>query len=157
MIDFAAHKIDALVVSALPNVRYLSGYSGSNGMVLWTPDSMLLFTDPRYALQASSESSCKVRIARGPLHAAVSLSIQRKRLKRIGFEKARLTFDTYTTIKEALPLGSSLRPIGPVIDQLRMIKPDDEVARIRRSVHTNSRAFARSLRHIRPGVSESDI
>jgi Xaa-Pro aminopeptidase len=157
MIDFSAHKIDALLVSALPNVRYLSGYTGSNGMVLWTPDTMTLFTDPRYAIQASSESSCKVKIARGPLHAAVAQSIKRKRLKRIGFEKARLTYDTYATLKETLQLGSGLRPIGPVIDQLRMIKREDEIARIRRSVRTNSEAFARAIRHIRAGVSESDI
>ena len=157
MIDFAGHKIDALLVSALPNVRYLSGYTGSNGVVLWTPGSMTLFTDPRYTIQASRESSCKVRIARGPLYTAVSQSIKRKGLKRIGFEEARLTYDMYAALKEALPLGSGLRPMGPIVDQLRMIKREDEIARIRRSIQTNSDAFARSIRHIRVGVAESDI
>src|SRR5438128_2564782 len=104
-LDFKAHRIDALIVSALPNVRYLSNYSGSNGMVLWTRDSMTLFTDPRYRLQAKGESTCKIRVARGPLHLAVAQSLKRKGIKRIGFEQARMTFETYTSLKEALELG----------------------------------------------------
>lgn len=126
-------------------------------MVLWTREGMTLFTDPRYRIQASNESSCKVKIARGPLHAAVSQSIKRQRLKRIGFEKARLTYDVYDALREGLPAGAGLRPLGPVIDLLRMVKRDDEIARIRRSVQTNSKAFAHSIQHIRAGVSESDI
>ena len=153
----AEHKIDALLISGLPNVRYLTGYTGSNGMVLWTPESITLFTDPRYTIQAGQECSCPVKIARGPLHLAVVQSIRRKRLKRIGFEKARLLYDTYRVLKEALPLGSSLRPLGPIVDQLRMIKSDLEIEKIRRSVQTNSDAFARAVRHIRIGMSELDL
>jgi len=156
-IDFTAHKIDAFLVSGLPNVRYLTGYTGSNALVLWTASSMTLFTDPRYTIQAAEESSCPVRIARGPLHLAVLQSIGRKRLKRIGFDKARLVYGIYKELKEALPLGSSLRPLGPIIEQLRMIKTEDEVARIRRSVQTNSEAFSRTIRHIRPGISELEV
>jgi len=153
----AEYKIDALLVTAQSNVRYLTGYTGSNGMVLWTADSMTLFTDPRYTIQAAQESSCAVKIARGPLHLAVAQSIQRRRLKRIGFEKARLTYETYDALKQALPLGSSLRPIAGYIEKLRMIKSPDEIARIRTSVNTNSQAFASALSHIRLGVSESEV
>ncbi len=156
-LEFGDLKIDALLVSGLPNVRYLTGYTGSNGMVLWTPELMTLFTDPRYTIQAGQESSCAVKIARGPLHLAVAHSIRRKRLKRIGFEKARLVYDSYRVLKEALPLGSSLKPIGPVVDQLRMIKSDREIDKIRRSVQTNSDAFERAVRQIRAGMSELEL
>ena len=156
-LEFADLKIDALLVSGLPNVRYLTGYTGSNGLVLWTPESMTLFTDPRYTIQAGQESSCAVRIARGPLHLAVAQSIGRKRLKRIGFEKARLVYDSYRVLKEALPLGSSLKPIGPVVDQFRMIKSDGEIDQIRRSVRTNSDAFERAVSQIRVGMSELEL
>jgi len=118
---------------------------------------MTLFTDPRYTIQAADESSCPVKIARGPLHLAVLQSIKRKRLKRIGFEKARLVYGTYQALKEDMPLGSSLRPLGPIVEQLRMIKTDDEIGRIRRSVQTNSDAFARTIRHIRAGMSELQV
>ena len=60
-------------------------------------------------------------------------------------------------LKEALPLGVTLKPIGPVIEQLRMVKSKEEIARIRLSVQTNSQAFEKTVQSIRPGVSESHI
>jgi Xaa-Pro aminopeptidase len=58
---------------------------------------------------------------------------------------------------KSLPRGVTLKPIGPVVDRLRMVKSDDEIARIRRSVLTNSEAFEKATRSIRPGARESAI
>jgi Xaa-Pro aminopeptidase len=158
VIQFTELKIDALLVSALPNIRYLSGFTGSNGLLLVTPDSETLFTDPRYTIQASEECSIPVKtVAKGPLELAAIETIRRKRLKRIGFEGSRMIYESYQRIKQALPLGGSLKPIGPVIEKLRMIKSDEEIAKIRRSVRTNSEAFESTVRSIRPGVSEMAI
>ena len=78
MIQFAELKIDALLVSALPNIRYLSGFTGSNGLLLVTPDSQTLFTDPRYTIQASEECSSKVKtVPKGPLELAAVEVIRR--------------------------------------------------------------------------------
>jgi Xaa-Pro aminopeptidase len=156
-LDFAALKIDALLVSAPPNIRYLSGFTGSNGLLLVEAEAATLFTDPRYTLQAAAESSADVKIAKGPLIPAVAQWIERKRFKRIGFEKSRLTYEAWQSLKEKLPLGANLRPIGGVIERLRMIKTDDEIARIRRSVTTNSKAFVSALKRIRAGATESEI
>jgi Xaa-Pro aminopeptidase len=158
VIQFAELKIDALLVSAPPNIRYLSGFTGSNGLLLVTPDSQTLFTDPRYTIQASEECSCRVKtVAKGALELAAIEIIRRKRLKRIGFEATRLIYDAYQRLKQALPLAASLKPIGPVIEKLRMIKSAAEIALIRRSVRTNSEAFESTVRSIRPGVSEMAI
>jgi Xaa-Pro aminopeptidase len=158
VIQFAELKIDALLVSAPPNIRYLSGFTGSNGLLLITPDSQTLFTDPRYTIQASEECSCRVKtVAKGALELAAIEIIRRKRLKRIGFEATRLIYDAYQRLKQALPLAASLKPIGPVIEKLRMIKSAAEIALIRRSVRTNSEAFESTVRSIRPGVSEMAI
>jgi Xaa-Pro aminopeptidase len=83
--------------------------------------------------------------------------VGRKRLKRIGFEAGHTIYDAYQRLKQTLPLAASLKPIGPVIEKLRMMKSDDEIARIRRSVLTTSETFAATLSSIRPGVSEMDI
>jgi Xaa-Pro aminopeptidase len=158
VISFPELNVDALLVSALPNIRFLSGFTGSNALLLLTPDSQTLFTDPRYTIQASQECSCAVKIvAKGHLDDAAIQSIKRKRLKRIGFESSRLIYEVYQRLKESLPLGASLKPIAPVIERLRMIKTRDEIERIRRSVHTNSQAFDKTLRFIKPGISESAI
>ena len=50
-----------------PNLRYLSGFTGSNGALLILPEGSTLFTDPRYKIQAAQETTCKIRIAKGPL------------------------------------------------------------------------------------------
>ena len=158
MIHFGELKIDALLVSALPNIRYMSGFTGSNALLLLTPDSVTLFTDPRYTIQASQECACQIKVpSKGPLELAALEAIRRAKLKRIGFESTRMIYEAYLRIKQSLPLGASLKPIGPVIEKLRMIKSRDEVARIRRSVRTNSEAFETTIRSIRPGVSEAAI
>jgi len=158
VIPFAELKIDALLVSALPNIRYLSGFTGDNGLLLVTPESQTLFTDPRFTIQASEECTCAVKIApRGPVDPYAVEAIQRKNLKRVGFEATRMIYDVHRRLKESLPLGTTLKPIGPVIENLRMVKTKEEIERIRRSVQTNSEAFAKTVQSIRPGVSESHI
>jgi Xaa-Pro aminopeptidase len=158
VIPFAELKIDALLVSALPNIRYLSGFTGDNGLLLVTPESTTLFTDPRFAIQASEECTCAIKIApRGPVDPYAMEAIRRKKLKRVGFEATRIIYDVHRRLKEALPLGTTLKPIGPVIENLRMVKSEEEIGRIRRSVQTNSQAFEKTVQSIRPGVSESSI
>ena len=158
MIPFSELKIDALLVSALPNIRYLSGFTGDNGLLLVTPESQTLFTDPRFTIQASQECTCAIKIApKGPVDPYALEAIRRKKLKRVGFEATRMVYDVHRRLKEALPLGATLKPIGPVIEQLRMVKSKEEIARIRLSVQTNSQAFEKTVQSIRPGVSESHI
>ena len=158
MIPFSELKIDALLVSALPNIRYLSGFTGDNALLLVTPESQMLFTDPRFTIQASQECSCAIKIApRGPVDPCAVEAIRRKKLKRVGFEATRMIYDVHRRLKEALPLGVTLKPIGPVIEQLRMIKSKEEIEHIRLSVQTNSQAFEKTVQSIRPGVSESHI
>jgi len=158
VIPFAELKIDALLVSALPNIRYLSGFTGDNGLLLVTPESQTLFTDPRFTIQASEECTCAVKIApRGPVDPYAVKAIQHGKLKRIGFEATRMIYDVHRRLKEALPLGVTLKPIGPVIENLRMVKSKEEIERIRRSVQTNSQAFEKTVQSVRPGASESHI
>ncbi len=161
-IPFGELKIDALLVSAPPNVRYLSGFTGDNGLLLVTPgatpDSQTLFTDPRFTIQAAEECACEVKtVTRTPLDQAALQTIGKRRIKRVGFEASRMLFEVHERIEKSLPRGVTLKPIGPVVDRLRMVKSDDEIARIRRSVLTNSQAFEKATRSIRLGARESAI
>jgi Xaa-Pro aminopeptidase len=150
-------KIDALVVSSPANVRYLTGYAGSNGLVLIADSNAHFFTDPRYALDASRQITCKVHIEKKPLIAAAAAVAKRKRFKRIGFESSWLNYADYIKLKDDLPLGAALTPIGTVIEQQRMIKSTAEIELIRRSVATNSEAYSKTVRRVRPGVREQEI
>ena len=82
------HKADALLVSSPANLRYLTGYAGSNGLALLTPSETHFFTDPRYAIEATASITCKVHIAKRALVDDIAALVKRKKLKKIGFEPA---------------------------------------------------------------------
>lgn len=153
----AERKLDALLVSWSPNLRYLSGFTGSNGALLVLPGKSILFTDPRYQIQAAQESTCQLRIVKGPLVIGLLAAIQKLGVKRIGYEPARMTCDFFEAVKSRLSLRASLEPVQGWIEELRMVKSDDELALIRRSVETNSRAFEQTIARIKPGIRERDL
>jgi Xaa-Pro aminopeptidase len=153
----AGRKLDGLLVSFGPNLRYLSGFTGSNGLLLMTPGKAILFTDPRYTIQAGQESTCQVRIAKGPLVEEVVDAIGKLNLKRVGYEPALMSCDAYQSLEGKLPTKTSLVAVRGWIEELRMVKSPLEIERIRRSVHTNSRAFEQAVSRVRPGMKEQDL
>ena len=150
-------KLDAFVVSSAANVRYLVGFTGSNGMLLALPNRTVFFTDPRYQFQAAQEVSCAVRVATGPLLARIISVLRRAKSRRVGFESSRMSFEGYQFLKENLPMRASLEPVAGWIEQFRMVKSADEIACIRRSVEANSKAFEEAVKRIRPGMRETDL
>lgn len=146
-------KIDALLVTSPANVRYLTGYAGSNGILLVTKAEAHFFTDPRYAIEASQHITCKVHVEKKPLLAGAIAVVKRKRLKQIGFESSWLRYEDYGKLREEL----DLYPIGKVIEEQRMIKSASELDLIRRSVATNSEAYSKTIRRVHAGAREMDI
>ncbi|HEX4808688.1 MAG TPA: Xaa-Pro peptidase family protein [Bryobacteraceae bacterium] len=153
---FKELRVDAILVTALPNVRYLSGFTGSNAMLLVTADRELLFTDPRYQAQAPRESECEVKVAKGALPKQVLKWVKRLLIRKLGFEEGRIGFAQYQRIKED-STGVRLMPVANVPEKLRMVKSPVEIAAIRASVDLNSQAFEEGFRHFRPSMSEVDL
>ncbi len=150
-------KLDALLVAFSPNLRYLTGFTGSNGCLLITPGKSILYTDPRYTTQASQEVTTQVHICTGPLIHGLVPAIARLKLRRLGYEPARMTCDFFEALKARLPMHASLEPVLGWVEELRMLKSAEEIARIRRSVETNSRAFEQTVARFRPGMKEQDL
>ncbi|MBM3786168.1 MAG: aminopeptidase P family protein [Acidobacteria bacterium] len=153
--DLREAGVDALLVTALPNVRYLSGFTGSNGMLLVTPEGTTLFTDPRYTIQAEAETGARVVIAKGPLEPTVWKHC--RRFRKIGFENTRISYPVYQSFEKELKLGASLEPFGDRIERRRMVKTPAEIKAIRESVQINSQAFAAALTRFRAGITEADF
>ena len=105
----AARKLDALLVSFSPNLRYLSGFTGSNGALLVLPDRSILFTDPRYEIQAAQESTCHIRIGKGPLTDEVLAGVRRLGVRRacelIRIQRYDVDGDRYEIDTFVLPAG----------------------------------------------------
>ncbi|MBC7927890.1 MAG: aminopeptidase P family protein [Bryobacteraceae bacterium] len=154
--QFAEQKVQAALISGLPNVRYLSGFTGSHAMLLVLEDSATLFTDPRYTLQASAESDCRVVIARNSFLPGVLKLVARLRIRKLGIEPERMHVSTMLYIQKAARTLECV-PLPPLVERLRMVKSEDEIDAIRRSALINSRAYDRALLKIRPAMTENEL
>ncbi len=148
-------RIGSFLITALPNIRYLSGFTGSNAALLITPDRALLFTDPRYQTQAPQESDCAVKIAKGPLTKELSKWMPRLLVKSLGFEGNRIGFDVHEQLIAAKAVR--LKPVYGAIERLRMVKSPAEIAAIQAAVQLNSEALAQALRHLKHNATELDL
>lgn len=146
----------AFLTTALPNVRYLSGFTGSNAALLMTADRAVLFTDPRYQTQAPQESDCEIKIVKGPLLPEVGKWLKRLKVKALAFEQNRISFDEYQQLKEA-GKDVRLKPLAGIVEELRMVKSPAEIATIRASVQLNSAALEQALAQFRPSMTEVDL
>jgi Xaa-Pro aminopeptidase len=153
----ADHKVEALLVSSPASVRYLTGYTGSNGLVLVTPLDTHFFTDPRYATDAQRNIDCKVHICKKGLAEEAASVIKRKRLKQIGFEPTWMHVGPFEKLKKSLGSGAKLVPVGSVVEALRAIKSPQEIARIRAADEANTEANSKTQGRNKAGVREMDV
>jgi len=152
------HKLDALLVTNLHNVRYLSGFTGSNAQILLLRDgSARLLTDPRYNTQSRQETDCPVEIVKGPLFKAAAKAIVRARVRRVGFEAASTSWATWKALDSALPARTDLRATDGLVEGLRQIKDAEEIELIRTSCVLNSQALEKALARFRPGILETEL
>ena len=148
-----AHAVDAFLISNLHNVRYLTGFTGSNGLLLVMPDEMVFFSDPRYRLQAAEQVTEKTVIATGNLFTAALALAQKKKVKRIAVEQTTMTLGE----AELLRGKFEIRAAAGVIEALRMVKSPEEIEKIRKSVALNSQAFELAIQKARPGMREYEL
>ena len=156
LVGLQESRAQAFLSTSLPNVRYLSGFTGSNAALLITAERALLFTDPRYQAQAPNQSDCDVKIAKGPLTKEVTKWIKRLKLKRVAFEQNRISFDEHRQLAEAAA-PARLHPISDAVEHLRRVKSSAEVAMIRASVQVNSAALYEALQRFKPTMTEIDL
>ena len=156
------NKLDSLLVTYLPNIRYLSGFTGSAAALLIGEQGATLFTDGRYTTQARAEvDGAKIIISRkNPAMAAAEWlagTIRRSSLGRLGIESESVTAALRDRIATQLRGEVRLRSAPPLVERLRMIKDDDEIALIRRAVTLGAGLFAVARKTIRPGVTEVEV
>jgi Xaa-Pro aminopeptidase len=150
-------KVEALVVTSPANVRYLTGYAGSNGLAVVMAAETHFFTDPRYALEAKRSIGCRVHVSKKGLIEAAAALLKRKRLKPIGIEPAWCSMEQHEALSKALGKRVSLTAAGGLVEDFRAVKSPAEIEQIRTSVRVNSEAYSKTMRRVRPGVRERDI
>ena len=158
----ATTRFDALLISHLPNIRYLCGFTGSAGFLLIEDAGSVFFTDVRYDTQSRQEvKGAKVIIARNAVLSALRewIGARRKRSKgwTNGIESEHMTVAEKKRLTDLLASGVRLRDATAIVERVRMVKDLDELACIRAAVHLGAGLFDRALEVLRPGVKESDV
>jgi Xaa-Pro aminopeptidase len=161
----STQRLDALLITHLPNILYLCGFTGSAGALLFTESKTVFFTDGRYSQQARAEvQASRIVITRkAPLAAAAEwLAAHNKGSRRaapfrVGIEGEHLTVAARTRLAATLSSRFRLREAPPLVEQARMVKDADEIARIRAAVLLGAGLFDRALEAIRPGVQETEV
>ncbi|MHB9111475.1 MAG: M24 family metallopeptidase [Thermoleophilia bacterium] len=150
---------ESLLVTHLPNVRYLTGFSGSSGCALLTPRRKYFFTDFRYEAQAAKElRGFDLRIVRGgALDGCCRYIVSRKiRTGVIGFDGAHISLREHQLVRKLLK-GQPLCDASGEVEKQRLVKSRSELGKLRRAAKVADAAYARLARSKVVGRTEKEV
>ncbi len=158
--NLAAHKLDALLITHLPNITYLCGFTGSAGALIVNEGGAEFFSDGRYTAQARDQvQAAHVIISpKPPLAAAAEWLAERRRNKRVlGVEGEHISWAGKTQLEAALRKTTRLKSVSNLVEDRRMIKDADELCRIRNAVTLGATLFDTILAELRVDARERQV
>lgn len=154
----ASAGVEAMLITHLPDVRYLCGFTGSNAALLVVGTRATLFTDGRYIAQAAAEvDGAKVVIAQKPVLAAAVDAVVAEGVATCGFDSTQTSVAALESLKAALPAKlrkSLLVPVAPLVAGLREIKDEIEIDKMRDAAGLGCWLFDNVFEHMVPGATE---
>jgi len=149
--------LKALLITNETNRLYMTGFTGSSGMVLISENQAYLLTDFRYMTQAPAQAVHYevVEHAPNPLETVKDLLVKLG-ITKVGFEQNDMTFGAYQSAAKALS-GIQLEPTDGLVEKLRVIKDDAEIAVLQEAADLADRTFTHILNFLKPGAKEADI
>jgi Xaa-Pro aminopeptidase len=156
--------LDALVVTSLANINYLTNFSGSAAIVIVVPGGVRFLTDSRYLTAVSSAagtpSACRgleLDVVEGSYDAALARVLAQHGFRRVGYEAAHLTVSRLRWLEAHLgdrPNGIELVATEGLVERCRVVKDAYEIGVLREAARRLSDAAAGVLRDVRAGVTE---
>jgi Xaa-Pro aminopeptidase len=160
----AKQKIAALLVTHLPDVRYVCGFTGSNAALAITAKAALMVTDGRYTAQAAAEvKGAEVRIAKGPALAEACKWLAAARVKHAYYDGEQMTVSALSAMQEAVKGNAKnakqfFQPLpSPLVSAQRMVKDAAEIERMAAAAALGVRLFEHVLGFLRPGITENAV
>ena len=150
-------KLDAFISSSLPTTQYLCGYHGSNGLLIVTHSAVYFLTDFRYQeiVQTAVNADQKI-IAQGSLSKAAAEKKIFSSVKKIGFEKDRLTIAEFETLQKNLS-RKKLIAVSGIVEDLRAVKDEYEIVTVKHAFDISDKVFQTIIGIIKPGLTELEI
>jgi Xaa-Pro aminopeptidase len=153
--------LDALVVTSLPNILYLTNFEGTTAIVVLTPDHVVFITDSRYVtvMETHECPGLELVIVEGAYDASLSRLLAAKTWKRIGFEAAHLPVNRHRWLEKAIegPGAPELAPTEGIVEHARARKDDYELRVLKEGAHRLSTVAADVLTVIQRGQTERDL
>jgi len=154
--------VDAVLVTHLPDVRYLCGFTGSNAALAVTSNRAVMFTDGRYTVQAKEETSgARVVIAPKSALREACAWLEASGVARAYFDPEQTSVAALSTMREALSKTkrrSFFYPLEkPLVSALRQVKDADELLLMEKAALLGCNLFTAMLPHIQAGVTEREI
>jgi Xaa-Pro aminopeptidase len=156
-----AADVDGVLITHLPDVRYLCGFTGSNAVLVLVGGRATLFTDGRYTVQARAEATgTKVVIAKKPALVAASEWLEAAGVKRCGFDATHTTVTALETMRKAV--STKVRrgmfvAVGSIVAGLREVKDADELKLIRAAARVGCDLFDGMLTYLEAGLTETEV
>lgn len=154
----AAGKKLPYFVSDLINIQYLTGFRGSNGFLILFEDTIYFISDSRYEEYARSILPAGVRFVLQNKDAlqAIKRILAQKRARRLYLEEHRVMLSLFIQMRAALE-GIKVLPGGDTVNELRMVKEDEEIDLLRTAVKKTDYCLSHILSIVRPGITEWDV
>ncbi len=153
------NRVDAILVTKRENVRYLSGFTGSFGVLLITSSTGYFISDSRYAEQSERQvSGFRIGILKKgeQLLERIGRLLKKRKFGRVGFEPMDLRVQQYNELKKKVSLVRFV-PLKKGIESLRLVKSGKEQQKILEAVRRAEKAFTSVRRKICPGVTEREV
>ena len=150
-------NIDALFVTGIPNIRYITNFSGEEGFLLVTQNELLLIVDSRFTEQAKGEIFDGVNVIeyKDKIGDFVEDLLKERKIHWLGVEKERINLDMFSTISN-IPTVKPV-PLSNFVESIRMVKDESELANITSACEISIRSFNETLPLIKEGVTERRI
>lgn len=152
-------ELPAILLTEMVNIGYVTGFTGSNAVVIVTPDNTRFITDSRYSVQAAEQCpgfTLRTSSSSAGMLDSLVEQVNELALTRLAFEADHVAVSRHAKWKEKLPEVEWLAA-SDLVETMRMLKDADELERIRTAVGIVDRTFAHVLPFLRPGVAERDI
>ncbi|WP_077329134.1 M24 family metallopeptidase [Virgibacillus siamensis] len=148
--------IDGMLITNDQNRRYMTGFTGTAGIVLISKSEAKLITDFRYVDQAKTQATdFDVILHKNRTIDEIDKQIASSNITKLGFEENHVTYNTFKTFSETI--HAELVPTSKVIENLRLIKSKDEIETIKKAAHIADETFSHIIDYIHPGITEMDV
>jgi Xaa-Pro aminopeptidase len=151
------NHLDGAFFSSLENIRYLCGFTGSDGVFVMTQKESFFLTDSRYWTQVEEEVKGSQIIHYKRKMEGIGSLLSELKLRNIGFESASLTFSSHQFLSERIAHEAKLIPLEDELKNLRAVKDGQELALIRRAIDISSSAFLHAVGMLKEGVVEREV